>query len=614
MIGRRLNRLSDAINEILTVASVQGRDFDLDVLCRVAGVSAGEVLGSLEGAVDADLVATAGRTSSRHRFVHALVRETLYDELPIGRRQSLHQLMGEALVELRTSDLDAYLAELAHHFFQAALPGQAAAAVEYCTRAADRAFALLAYHEAVGHYQRALQALDLQVPSEHARRAELLLALGRAQTAAADPSTARATYEQAAASARQVSAAEPLAQAALGLGVEFVAGLVDDLEVSLLEEALVMLPRADSATRARVLARLARALQFTPFFDRRAELSNEAVLMARRLSDPATLAPVLYDRHVAIWGAANAQERLAIASEIVELAERSGDQALALQGYTLQAGNLLELGDLSAFQATIENYDHLARDLRQLQYLWLTPFLRASEATVSARFEHAEQLAQEGLMLGQQAQHQGVLAAFLVTMVTIRFTQGRLGELASFVEEAIERPPALPAWRATLAAALCQADRIDDARGQFERLAVDDFAGLPRDFTWMPGLATLAWTCASLNDRQHAPILYDLLVPFAPYNVRISRLGVGCIGPVTHYLGLLAATMSRWEDAARHFKAAIEFSSRLGAPAFLANSRLQYARVLHSHGRPGDDRAAENYFTQAHSSADSLGIRLHLDD
>jgi hypothetical protein len=182
------------------------------------------------------------------------------------------------------------------------------------------------------------------------------------------------------------------------------------------------------------------------------------------------------------------------------------------------------------------------------------PFLRASEATVSARFEQAEQLAQEGLMLGQQAQHQGVLAAFLVTMATIRFAQGRLGELASVFEEAIERPPALPAWRATLAVALCQADRIDDARGQFERLAVDDFAGLPRDFTWMSGLAALAWTCASLNDRQRAPILYDLLAPFGPYNVRISRLGVGCLGPVTHYLGLLAATMSRWEDAIRHFQ------------------------------------------------------------
>jgi tetratricopeptide (TPR) repeat protein len=435
VIGRRLNRLSDAINEILTVAAVQGRDFDLDVLCRVAGVSAGEALGSLEGAVDAHLVATAGRTPSRHRFVHALVRETLYDELPIGRRQSLHQLMGEALVELRASDLDAHLAELAHHFFQAALPGQAAPAVEYCTRAADRAYVLLAYHEAVGRYQRALQALDLQVPSEHARRAELLLALGRAQTAAADPATARAT--------------------AVPSGIR----------------------------------------------------------------------------------------------------------------------------------------GHRQRPLEQ-----------------------AEQLAQESLMLGQQAQHQGVLAAFLVTMATIRFAQGRLGELASVFEEAIERPPALPAWRATLAVALCQADRIDDARGQFERLAVDDFAGLPRDFTWMSGLAALAWTCASLNDRQRAPILYDLLAPFGPDNVRISRLGVGCLGPVTHYLGLLAATMSRWEDAIRHFKAAIELSSCLGAPAFLANSRLQYARLLRSRGRPEDDRAAENHFTQAHSSADSLGIRLHLDD
>ena len=249
-----------------------------------------------------------------------------------------------------------------------------------------------------------------------------------------------------------------------------------------------MLPRADSATYARVLARLGQGVAVHPVLRPPAELSNEAVLMARRLSDPATLAPVLYDRHMAIWGAANTQERLAIASEIVGL-ERSGDQALAIQGYALQAGNLLELGDMSAFQTTIENYDHLARDLRRLQYLWLTPFLQASEATVSARFEQAEQLAQEGLMLGQQAQHQGVLAAYLATIVTIRFAQGRLGELASVAEEAVERPPAVPAWRTTLAAALCQADRIDDARGQFERLAVDDFAGLPRDFTWMSALA-----------------------------------------------------------------------------------------------------------------------------
>ena len=367
-----------------------------------------------------------------------------------------------------------------------------------------------------------------------------------------------------------------------------------------------MLPRADSATHARVLARLARALQFTPFFDRRAELSNQAVLMARRLSDPATLAPVLYDRHMAIWGAANAQERLAIASEIVELG-RSGDQALAIQGYALQAGNLLELGDMSAFHATIENYDHLARDLRQLQYLWLTPFLRASEATVSARFEQAEQLAQEGLMLGQQAQHQGVLAAFLATMVTIR-SPPRPPWRTRQRRRRSHRAPSNAAGMAVHIRRCPLSSRPDRRRSRPVRtLGRGRFAGLPRDFTWMPGLATLAWTCASLNDREHAPILYDLLVPFAPYNVRVSRLGVGCAGPVTHYLGLLAATMSRGRICL-HFKAAIEFSSRLGAPAFLAHSRLQYARVLYAVVVGPGDRAAENYLTQAHSSADSRGF------
>jgi predicted ATPase/class 3 adenylate cyclase len=614
VIGRRLNRFSDATNELLAVASVQGRDFDLDVLCHVAGVSAGEALGSIEDAVDAHLVAATGRQPSRHRFVHALVRETVYEELPIGRRRSLHHQTGEALVALRASDLDAHLAELAHHFFQAALPGQAAPAVEYCTRAADRAFAVLAYHEAIGHYQRALHALNLESPSEHARRAELLLAMGRAQAAAAGPSAARETYEQAAASARRVQAAESLAQAALGLGVEFVAGLVDDLEVRLLEEALATLPPADSTTRARVLARLAKALQFTPFFDRRAQLSDEAVHMARRLSDPATLAAVLYDRHVAIWGAANAEERLAIAREVLDLAERSDDQALALQGHALQAGNLLELGDMAALNAAIQNYDHLARDLRQLRYLWLTPFLRATQATVGARFEQAEQLAQEGLALGQQAQHPGLPAAFGITMATIRFAQGRLGELADVFEATVEGSPTVPAWRTTLAAALCQADRVDDARGQFERLAVDDFTDLPRDFTWMSGLATLAWVCAWLNDRERAPVLYDLLLPFAPYNGRVSRFGLGCIGPVAYYLGLLASTMSRWADAIRHLEAAMDLSARIGGPAFLANSRLQYAHVLRSHGQRVEDKAPEDHLAQAHASASILGIRLHMDD
>jgi tetratricopeptide (TPR) repeat protein len=74
--------------------------------------------------------------------------------------------------------------------------------------------------------------------------------------------------------AKRIGAADPLARAALGLGVEFTVGVVDDVEIRLLEEALTALGEADSVLRARVLARLAKALLWTRQEDRRAALSE----------------------------------------------------------------------------------------------------------------------------------------------------------------------------------------------------------------------------------------------------------------------------------------------------------------------------------------------------
>jgi class 3 adenylate cyclase len=162
VIGRRLNRLSEEANASLAAASVQGRDFDLDVVARVTGLPTGDVLDSLEEGMDARLVAESATRPGRFRFAHALVRETLYDELPARERRRLHDRVGAALVELRGDDFEGYLAELAHHFSLAARPGQAGQAVAFARQAGDRAMKVLAYEEAAGHYQRALGALDLK--------------------------------------------------------------------------------------------------------------------------------------------------------------------------------------------------------------------------------------------------------------------------------------------------------------------------------------------------------------------------------------------------------------------------------------------------------------------
>jgi DNA-binding CsgD family transcriptional regulator len=468
--------------------------------------------------------------------------------------------------------------------------------------------ALLAYEEAAEHFERALQALDVVAPDAAARRGELLLALGQARMAASEIPAARAAYEQVASLARGSGAPELLARAALGLGLEFTAGIVDELEVRLLEEARRGLPATDEPLRARVLARLAKALLFTPDHDRRLALSEEAVAIARRVGDPATLAAVLYDRHVAIWGFANAGERLAIATEVIELAERHGDRSLALQGRALRMGNLLELGEVAALRGEIDRYDRTTRELHQLQYLWHVPLLRATLAALVGRFDEAERLAVEGRALGERAQHQGIAVFFPTVMLMIRYLQGRFAELAD-APAFVERFPSIPAFRSAYAHALWETGRADEARREFEQLALDDFAGLPRDFTRATTLSSLAFTCAALGDAPRAAVLYALLLPFAPYNVRTTRIGIVCFGSAAHYLGLLAATRQCLDDAARQFEAALAMNARLGSPPFLAISQYELARVLVERGGPGDRDRARALLDQALATAGSLGNR-----
>lgn len=101
-------------------------------------------------------------------------------------RRRLHRRVGLALERLYADDPEPHLAELAHHFEQAAPLGDAERALEYLERAAARADAQLAYEEAAGHYERALELLDLAGGDRPRRRVELLLAAGQSHERAGD--------------------------------------------------------------------------------------------------------------------------------------------------------------------------------------------------------------------------------------------------------------------------------------------------------------------------------------------------------------------------------------------------------------------------------------------
>jgi hypothetical protein len=155
--------------------------------------------------------------------------------------------------------------------------------------------------------------------------------------------------------------------------------------------------------------------------------------------------------------------------------------------------------------------------------------------------------------------------------------------------------------------------QLPAARVHFDFLAKDGFAHLPRDGVWLAMMAGLTEVCSALDDAARAEQLYDLLLPFRQRFVVIS-FGFACMGSVAHFLGQLATVTTRWEEAERHFDAALEMETRMGARPALARTAHQYARMLLAQDRSGDRRRALELLAQAAETASGLSMSWLRDD
>ena len=90
VLDRRLLRLSEECNSVLTVASVIGTEFGLDALERASDLSGDRLVELLEEAVAARVVEEVLPLVGHYRFSHGLIHQTLYEELTTTRRVRLH--------------------------------------------------------------------------------------------------------------------------------------------------------------------------------------------------------------------------------------------------------------------------------------------------------------------------------------------------------------------------------------------------------------------------------------------------------------------------------------------------------------------------------------------
>jgi DNA-binding SARP family transcriptional activator len=606
VIGRRLATLSERTSDVLTTAAVIGREFRIELLEALGSYSEDELDEVVEESVNAHVIAEVPGVYGRCSFTHSLIRQTLYDGLTATRRARLHLRVGEALERLEEGSDEPPLAELAHHFCLAPPARGAIKAVQYAERAARQASGVLAYEEAARHYEVALQALE-QAGGDGARRCELLLACGDAQTKAADVMTARATFREAGDAARALGSARLLALAALGYGAahQMAGGVVDEAVVRLLEEALVAVGASDPALRARLLARLAIELSFSEQRERRAELSGEAVQIARSVGDTSGLGFALVARHWSLWGPRNVQERLQAANDLLGLAERSGDERLAMQGHRWRMMDLLELGDMDAVDIEIDAYAQIAARRKRVSDALYVHMYRAMRLLFAGDFDAAQVEGNEAARVGERVQDTNTGNATLLQALMFRRERGRLERLEGPVRYYAERFGTIPGWRCVLAWLLAETGRPDEAHETLDAFAAGGFRSLPLDGIWLGAVAYLAEAAAVLGDPTHAAALHDLLEPHADRNIAIGWAST-CAGSASRHLGLLADLLGHREEAIERLETAVAMNERMRARPWVVHAQVDLARVLAQ--APADRERATELLESALAEATQLGM------
>jgi tetratricopeptide (TPR) repeat protein len=231
----------------------------------------------------------------------------------------------------------------------------------------------------------------------------------------------------------------------------------------------------------------------------------------------------------------------------------------------------------------------------------------AMRAILQGRLAEAEQLVLQVLSQGQQVHGNLAMQVYGAQMLALRWLQGRLPEVEGAFRALAAQYPGLAALAVPLAFIECELGRNEQTRATFAAFAAGGFETLPMDSTWLMSMSLLANICTQLDDREQAAVLYDRMAPFSG---RVVLLGDALVsnGSCARYVGKLATTLGRWDDAERHFDAAEHANETIGAHPFAALGKYDRAMMLLARGRDDDRARAASLLENAAASAREIGM------
>jgi tetratricopeptide (TPR) repeat protein len=598
-VQKHLARLPDATRQVLAAACAFGREFPLPPLAALFGCSEPQLLEWLEPARCRGLIRacmSGGPAESRLAFSHALICNAIYCSLAPTRRIELHRQIAE-LLERSAAPEQLPLYELAHHYHRAAADGCRSKAIEFSQRAALQAERMMAFEVAAGLYERALELSRFDAP-DNERAHVLLCNAGNAWYRAGELASAEACFDRAAELAQNDAHAERFAWAVvLSASAQRGTMLHDQRRQHRLREAFVGLPQGDSEVKALLMAISmvgARSLRSLP---ERQRVTCEAVAMARRLQDERVLQWTLNAQHLALWGAVPPREMVSIASEIVELSQRTGDKESMLDGMLWRIADCCDCGDV---EDVLRLHAEYAREAEQLGSPWHRYMALGStvyEATRQGEYERAAQTSEEVRKLGLRVCESLAEGFYEVRGLFMRFQRG------DWSEQAARIPDSVPSdyrvfW---LLASLMRGER-EQASRTLQTLLASHLDSQLLDCLRRPTLAVLGQVAVWLAERDAVERLYGLLLPHAGLHLNLQAWVY--LGPVDYYLGLMAAALDMHAQAREHLERAL--SQTALAPTFHAQAQCEYGRALIATGARDRGRTL---LANAANAAEQFGMQ-----
>jgi len=610
VIGRRLNRLSARCNETLTIASVIGREFTLNQLKPlIDDLTEDRLLEILEEALAARVIEELPHAVGRYQFTHALIQETLIQELSLSRRMRLHAHIAQTLEELYGASAEAHAAELAHHFSEAEALLGTEKLVHYSVLAGAKALASYAWEEALGHVQRALAGKGVPLtglePAKDAESAALLYSLGRAQAAMIEGNLRQGAianlrrafdfYYEAGDVERAVAVAEdPLFFGFEGAGV------------SQIGTRALKLVSPDSYAAGRLLCHSGFARYHeTADYSAAQEAFNRAIDIAQREQDRFLEAMALCNASHVDNDQHRWKECLEKSLRTIQLAPLAHNPRAEEQGQRSAWEALRALGDFEGSRRHAEACLAAAERLRES-----SPLCQALLGNMFAAYHRGDWGAARAFSdrgLGVSPGNAHLLRGRAQLEYELGNSDGGEAYLERLVEITHRSPPGPNIAYALTALAIGEIAYITGVTNRFDVAEAAAKAVLTSSSA-IPRFAFGARTGLSLITVQRDDVA-GAAEQYAALESQRGTLMPRNLITVDRLLGLLAHTLGNLDQAINHFEDALNFSRKAGYRPELAWICCDCGDTLLQRNQPGDRQKSFSLLEESLSVSRELGMQ-----